>query len=397
MRVLIAPDSFKGSLSALQAAKAMAQGVLRVFPHAEIDMVPMADGGEGTVEALVNATGGTLHTHTVQDPLGRPIEAMWGMLGGGRTAVVEMAAASGLPLLHHHERDPLRASTHGTGELIAKALEALHSAPHGGPEQTTPPRLVVGIGGSATNDGGCGALHALGAVFHDAQGTQLPPGGAVLARLHKVTLTSLHPLLAKTSLLVACDVDNPLCGPRGASAVFGPQKGATPEQVHQLDAALHQFAKVSASATGKDMENAPGAGAAGGLGAGLLFYTPAQLVPGVSLVLEATNFAERVAKADLVITGEGRTDSQTMYGKAPVGVAKAAKAHDKPVLCLSGALGEGANALYNHGIDGLASIVCSIASLDECVANAHPLLCEAAERACRLIAMGETLPPRETV
>ncbi|WP_027188631.1 glycerate kinase [Desulfovibrio cuneatus] len=394
MRVLIAPDSFKGSLSALQAAKAMAQGVLRVFPHAEIDMVPMADGGEGTVEALVNATSGTLHTHTVQDPLGRPIEAVWGMLGGGRTAVVEMAAASGLPLLHTHERDPLRACTHGTGELIATALEALHSSEvtQSDPEHTTLPRLVVGIGGSATNDGGSGALRALGAVFHDAQGAPLPPGGAALASLKGVTLANLHPLLAKTSLLVACDVDNPLCGPRGASAVFGPQKGATAQQVQQLDAALHQFAKVSASATGKDMINAPGAGAAGGLGAGLLFYTPAQLVPGVSLVLEATNFAARVAKADLVITGEGRTDSQTMYGKAPVGVAKAAKAYGKPVLCLSGALGEEANTLYSHGIDGLASVVCAIASLEECVANAHPLLCDAAERACRLIALGKTMP-----
>ena len=394
MRVLIAPDSFKGSLSALHAAKAMAQGVLRVFPQAEIDMIPMADGGEGTVEALVNATSGTLHTHTVQDPLGRPIAAVWGMLGDGCTAVVEMAAASGLPLLHPHERDPLRACTHGTGELMARALEALHSstAANNTSEQTTVPRLVVGIGGSATNDGGSGALRALGAVFHDAQGTPLPPGGAALASLRGVTLASLHPLLPKTSLLVACDVDNPLCGPRGASAVFGPQKGATPEQVQQLDAALHQFAKVSASATGKDMKNTPGAGAAGGLGAGLLFYTPAQLVPGVSLVLEATNFAARVAKADLVITGEGRTDSQTMYGKAPVGVAKAAKAHGKPVLCLSGALGEEANALYNHGIDGLASVVCAIANLEECVANAHSLLCDAAERACRLIALGKTMP-----
>ena len=388
MRVLIAPDSFKGSLTAIAAAKAIGRGVLQVFPDAVLDIIAMADGGEGTVEALVNATGGTLCSHTVQDPLGRPVEAIWGLLGSGKGAVVEMAAASGLPLLSQEERAPLITSTFGTGELIAKALEAIH-------QQALPasgkPLLVIGIGGSATNDGGAGALEALGVRFYDAAGKILPRGGGALANLAKVDFTDIHPLLARTEILVACDVDTPLCGSRGASAVFGPQKGACPETVQILDQALAKYAKVSAKSTGKDIAEQAGAGAAGGLGAGLLFYTPAKLIPGVDLVLETTDFSSRAALADLVITGEGQTDRQTIYGKAPVGVAKCAKKHGKPVLCLSGSLGENSADVYEHGIDALASLVCTFSTIQECLQKADELLQIAAERACRLLALGQKL------
>ncbi len=388
MRVLIAPDSFKGSLTAIAAAKAIGRGVLQVYPKAELDIIPMADGGEGTVEALVSATGGTLCTHTVQDPLGRSVEAVWGLLGKGKGAVVEMAAASGLPLLQAEERAPLITSTFGTGELIARALESIHAK---ATSEQVKPRLVIGIGGSATNDGGAGALEALGVKFYDEAGNILPSGGGALVNLAKIDFSGMHPLVSKTEILVACDVDTPLCGSRGASAVFGPQKGASPDDVKLLDSALEHYAKICSASTGKDVAIFPGAGAAGGLGAGLLFFTPARLVPGVELVLETTDFANRVAMADLVITGEGQTDRQTIYGKAPVGVAKCAKHHGKPVLCLSGSLGEGASEVYEHGIDALASLVCTFSNIQECVQKADSLLQKAAERACRLLALGQKL------
>ena len=278
MRVLVAPDSFKGSAAALAVAQAMARGVRAVFPEAEVLPVPIADGGEGTVEALVVATGGALREATVTGPLGQPVVARWGVLGDGETAVVEMAAASGLPLVPRERRDPRRTTTRGTGELMRAALDAGSR------------KLVVGIGGSATNDGGTGMARALGARFLGPDGAELPEGGAALARLDRVDLSGLDPRLAGAELLVACDVDNPLTGPRGASAVYGPQKGATPEMVRELDAALCRFAERAREATGRDVAGRPGAGAAGGLGAGLLFFTPARLRPGVEIVLEATGF-----------------------------------------------------------------------------------------------------------
>ncbi len=278
MRVLVAPDSFKGSAAALAVAQAMARGVRAVFPEAEVLPVPIADGGEGTVEALVVATGGALREATVTGPLGQPVVARWGVLGDGETAVVEMAAASGLPLVPRERLDPRRTTTRGTGELMRAALDAGSR------------KLVVGIGGSATNDGGTGMARALGARFLGPDGAELPEGGAALARLDRVDLSGLDPRLAGAELLVACDVDNPLTGPRGASAVYGPQKGATPEMVRELDAALCRFAERAREATGRDVAGRPGAGAAGGLGAGLLFFTPARLRPGVEIVLEATGF-----------------------------------------------------------------------------------------------------------
>ena len=376
MRIIIAPDSFKGSMSALVVAQAMERGVLAVFPGAEVVKVPIADGGEGTVEALVAATGGRLERATVTGPLGEPVVAAWGVLGDGRTAVVEMAAASGLPLVPPGRRDPRTTSTFGTGQLVRAVLDA------------GLPRLVIGIGGSATNDGGTGLASALGARFLDAQGRELPPGGAALARLDRIDLDRLDPRLANLELLVACDVDNPLTGPRGASAVYGPQKGATPEMVAELDRALGVLARVATAGTGRAVADRPGAGAAGGLGAGLLWFTPARLRPGVEIVLEATGFEAQVAGADLVITGEGRTDAQTAMGKAPVGVAAVARRHGVPVVCLSGGLGEGADAVLGHGIAVVASIVPGPMTLEACMERGAELAEAAAARACRFIRIG---------
>lgn len=379
MRIIVAPDSFKGSVSALGVAEAMERGIRAVFPAAEVIKVPIADGGEGTVEALVAATGGRLMHTEVRGPLGEPVRAHWGISGDGGTAFIEMASASGLPLVPRDRRDPRIASTFGTGELMKAALDAGLR------------RLVIGIGGSATNDGGTGMARALGARFLDADGRDLPEGGAALARLARIDLSGLDPRLAQASVMVACDVDNPLCGPKGASAVYGPQKGATPEMVRELDAALGVFASAAQTATGRDIARLPGAGAAGGLGAGLLFFTPASLRPGVSIVLETTGFEALAQGADLVITGEGRTDFQTAMGKAPVGVAAVAKRHGVPVICIAGGLGDGADDVLAHGIDALATTVPQPMTLEDCMGQGAALVEAAAARACRLVKVGMAL------
>ena len=379
MRVIVAPDSYKGSVTALGVAEAIERGVRAVFPGAEVVKVPIADGGEGTVDALVVATKGRLEETVVRGPLGEPVRAKWGVLGDGETAVIEMAAASGLPLVPKERRDPRVTTTHGTGELVCAALDARLT------------KLVVGIGGSATNDGGAGFARALGARFLDEAGRELPEGGAALARLHRIDLSGLDPRLADARIVVACDVDNPLVGPRGASAVYGPQKGATPEMVRELDAALARYAEVARAATGRDVAKEPGAGAAGGLGAGLLLFTSAELRPGVSIVLESTGFEALVRGADLVITGEGRTDFQTAMGKAPVGVAAAAARHGVPVVCLSGGLGDGAEEVLAKGIDGVASVVPGPMSLEECMARGAELVEGGAARLCRMLKIGMRL------
>lgn len=400
MRILIAPDSFKGSLSAVAAAEAMRRGCRRVFPEAEYDLLPAADGGEGTTAALVKATRGTLHSVTVSDPLGRPVMAQWGLLGDGRTAVVETAAASGLPLVAPDERNPMGASSRGTGELLLAALAGLRAAGHEGTTAASeaaaasghggpgPARLILGLGGSATNDAGAGLLSALGIRFFGSQGEELSSGGAALARLERIDAAGATPLLDGVEILAATDVDNPLCGPAGASFVFGPQKGASVEEAVLLDAALQQFAQKARETTGRDAQGVPGAGAAGGIGAGLLFFTRAVLRPGIDLVLETAGFEARAARADLVLTGEGLTDSQTARGKAPLGVARAAKGLGKPVLCISGGLGGGARELYALGVDGMASAVCAVSTLEAAMERAGPLLEDAAERAMRLLATG---------
>jgi glycerate kinase len=360
--VVVAPDSFKGSLSAIQAAAAMERGVLSAWPDARVVKVPIADGGEGTVEALVEATSGRFETRTVRGPLGRPVDARWGVLGDGVTAVVEMAAASGLTLVPEGRRDPRVASTFGTGQLIRAALDAGFR------------HVVVGIGGSATNDGGSGMAKALGVRFLDGRGEPLPEGGAALSRVASIDLSGVDPRLAETEILVACDVDNPLTGPRGASAVYGPQKGATPAVVQELDLALERFAQVACVATGRDVSRYPGAGAAGGLGAGLLFFTPARLVPGVDLVLDSARFDDVVRGATLVVTGEGRTDHQTAMGKAPVGVARVAQRHGVPVLLVSGSLGPGAEEVLALGISRIAAAAPPGMPVEEAMARAAELL-----------------------
>ena len=373
MRIVVAPDSYKGSASALGVAQAMARGVSKVFPGAEVCTIPIADGGEGTVEALVAATGGCLQQSAVRGPLGQRIVAHWGVLGDGQTAVIEMAAASGLPLVPAQKRDPRITTSYGTGELILAALDAGLR------------KLIIGIGGSASNDGGAGMARALGVRFTNAAGHELAEGGAALAELDEIDLAGIDRRLAEAEITIACDVDNPLCGLRGASAVFGPQKGATKAMVGQLDAALRNFADVARRATGRDVAEQPGAGAAGGLGAGLLFFTPARLRPGVDIVLSAVGFAELVKDAAFVITGEGRTDFQTAFGKAPVGVAKLAKRFAVPVFCLSGSLGEGADEVLAQGVDAVLSICDKPMALEECMAGAEVLIESAALRLCRII------------
>ncbi|MEW8977069.1 MAG: glycerate kinase [Symbiobacterium sp.] len=379
MKIVIAPDSYKGSLTAAQVAEAMAAGVLRVLPDAELALVPMADGGEGTVQALVDATGGRLITTAVRGPLGEPVQATFGILGDGRTAVIEMAQASGLPLVPRERRNPLITTTYGTGELIRRALDEGAA------------RLIIGIGGSATNDGGAGMAQALGVRLLDAAGQDLGPGGAELARLDRIDTSGLDPRLSAVEITVACDVDNPLTGPRGASAVFGPQKGATPEMVAQLDAALRRWAEVIRRDLGRDVENVPGAGAAGGLGAGLMALLNARLRRGVEIVVEATGLERHLTDADLCLTGEGNTDFQTAHGKTPMGVAQAARRHGVPVICISGGLGRDHRRIYDVGIDAALPIVPGPVDLDAAMASGAAYVADATERALRLVAVGMRL------
>lgn len=376
MRIVIAPDSYKGSVSALGVAQAMERGLKRVFGDAEIHKAPMADGGEGTVEALVAATGGMRCQTLVSNPLGETVTAAWGILGDGQTAVIEMAAAAGLPLIPPARRNPLVATTYGVGELI-KAVLAQGLC-----------RLIIGIGGSATNDGGAGMAQALGARFLDAVGQELPSGGGALSRLVTLEVSTLDARLREMEILVACDVDNPLCGSRGASVVYGPQKGATPAMVQQLDAALRHYGRIAAQTFGRDVADLPGAGAAGGLGAGLLWFTGARLKPGIEIVIEATGLRDWIRRADLVVTGEGATDGQTAFGKAPVGVAKVAQEFQVPVVCLSGGLGAAYQDVYTHGIAAAASTVPGPMPLDACITAGADLIEDAAERLGRLIAVG---------
>lgn len=376
MRIVVAPDSYKGSLSAPEVANAMERGILAVFPEAQVTKVPIADGGEGTTEALVTATGGRIVYQQVMGPLGDVVEARWGILGDGKTAVIEVAAASGLTLLSKEKRNPLLATTYGTGQLIKAALDQGIR------------KLIIGIGGSATNDGGAGMARALGAKFLDQSNNELPNGGAALKNLAKIDVSQLDSRLAETTILLACDVDNPLCGPRGASTVYGPQKGATPAMVAELDQALKHYAELAKSITGKDVAETPGAGAAGGLGAGLLIFTPSELRPGIQIILETAGFEEKVKHADLVITGEGRTDMQTAHGKAPVGVATLAQKYNVPTLCLSGGLGPGHEDVLQQGISGLMSIVPQPMTLEECMVDVDDLVAAATGRLCRLVQVG---------
>lgn len=357
MKIVIAPDSFKESLSAPEVSAAIARGWASVLPEAELVQKPMADGGEGTVDAVLAATGGERREAWVRGPLGEPVSAHWGWLGEGR-AIIEMAAASGLHRVPRELRDATRTSTFGTGELIRHALDAGAT------------RIILGLGGSATNDGGAGLLAALGLRLLDAQGDPLPDGGGALARLARIDASGLDPRLPSVTFEVAADVDNPLCGPKGASHVFGPQKGASPEQVRSLDAALHRFARIVADHLGEDHSLHPGAGAAGGLGFAARAFLGAGFRPGIELVAELARLAESMADADLVITGEGRLDAQSLHGKTPVGVARLARAAGVPVIAIAGSLGEGYQRLREAGIQAAFSLVPGPMALEQAMAAA---------------------------
>ena len=376
MKIVIAPDSFKGSLTALQVAEAMEVGLRRVFPDATIEKVPMADGGEGTVQSLVDATGGEILTAQVMDPLGNTIDAQYGVLGDGVTAVIEMAEASGLTLVPLDKRDPRVTTTYGTGELIRSALT------HGCR------KLIIGIGGSATNDGGAGMAQALGAKLLTASGEQIKPGGDHLATLHSIDLSELDPRITETETVVACDVNNPLTGEQGASCVYGPQKGATPEMIEILDANLAHFDKILQRDLSKSVGNVPGAGAAGGLGAGLMAFVDASLKSGIEIVTEAAQLSKRLADADLVITGEGQINFQTVFGKTPVGVARVAKTHNIPVIAIAGSIADDSDGVYDAGIDAMIDIVPEPMPLETAIENATALTEIAAERAGRMVAAG---------
>jgi glycerate 2-kinase len=371
MKIIVAPNSFKGSLSATQAAKAIARGVREVFPDAEVVEIPIADGGDGTVEALVSANKGSYEWVDVEGPLGDPVVASFGLIDGGKTAVAELASASGYVLVSPAMRDPRKTSTYGFGQLLEAARKSGAKS------------VIAGIGSSATNDGGVGMAQALGYRFLDAQGVDLPRGGAALLRLERIDDSRLNPGWRSVQVMVACDVTNPLTGPEGASAVYGPQKGADPPTVRLLDRALARLAEVIERQYGKRVADIPGAGAAGGTGAGLMAFLDAKLISGAGLVVDASGFDRALAGAQLVITGEGRADAQTAYGKAPGEVARRAQAAGVPTLLLAGTKGAGWETLLTKGFTSVAALAQEGDNLQDLMQDARPALTRAAALAVR--------------
>ncbi|MBM7868169.1 glycerate kinase [Heliobacterium gestii] len=379
MRIVVAPDSYKESLSALEVAEIIGRAARQVWTSPVLDLVPQADGGEGFVEAMVKGAGGRFVEREVTGPLGDAVKAHYGILQDGKSAVIEMAAASGLHLVPRDKRDPRITTTYGTGELIAAAIDAGCRT------------VFIGIGGSATNDGGAGMAEALGVGLLDGEGKVIPRGGAGLAQLRRVDCSGLDPAIASgaVTLVAACDVTNPLCGPTGASAVFGPQKGATPEMVAQLDANLRHLAAVVERDLGRQVAERAGAGAAGGLGAGLMAFLDARLERGFTLVSEITGLEAKVAAADLVVTGEGKTDRQTAYGKVPAGVAKIAEVYGKPVIVISGGIEDHEELEANFS----ALVACTRLPVDvpKAMQLAEPFLFATAKAVFRLVALGAGL------
>ncbi len=373
MKIVIAPQDFKGSICAQKVAEAMALGIRRVIPDVEIVMVPLSDGGDGTVDALVYSTGGKTMTTKVTGPLGKKVMAKWGILGDGVTGVVEMSKASGITLVPRGKLNPLVATTYGTGELIRAALDVGCR------------KLIIGIGGSATNDGGAGMAQALGAKLLDNEGQELTWGGAALSNLSRVDVSRLDYRLAECQVVAACDVTNPLCGEQGASMVYGPQKGATEEMCRELDATLSHYAEVIKRDLGINLKDIPRTGAAGGLGAGLVAFLGAQLRSGIEIVTEAVGLDNCLRGASLIFTGEGRIDSQTLFGKTISGVARNAKKFKIPVVAIVGEIAGDSREFSNHGIDAVLSITPGPISLREAMVKAEMLIADAAERALRLI------------
>ncbi len=344
MKIVVAPDSFKGSMTAIEVSDAIGQGVREIFPEAEIVKIPMADGGDGTVQCLVNATGGEILREKVTGPLVDEVLASYGILGDKKTAVIEMAEASGLTLVPENKRNPLITTTYGTGQLIKAALDQGCR------------KMIIGIGGSATNDGGSGMVQALGAKLLDKNGKEIGFGGGELKKVFRIDTKYLDNRLSETKVLIASDVSNPLCGPKGAAQIYGPQKGATPEMIKKLDESLAYFAEIVKRDLNKDIKDIPGAGAAGGLGAGLMAFLNAELRPGIEIIIEIVKLEQAIKDSDLIITGEGKIDSQTIYGKAPIGVAKIAKKYNIPVIAVAAIISDDADIVHQYGINTLIKI-----------------------------------------
>lgn len=378
MKIVIAPDSYKESLSALEVATAIEQGFREIFPDAHYVKLPVADGGEGTVEAMVAATQGGIIKVRVTGPLGENVEGFYGLSGDEQSAFIEMAAASGLEMVAPSSRNPLKTTSWGTGELIRHALDA--GVKH----------IIIGIGGSATNDGGAGMVQALGAKLLDAEDNPIGMGGGELEKLARIDISELDTRLASCRIEVACDVTNPLTGKEGASAVFGPQKGATPEMIARLDDSLAHYAKIIARDLDIDVLNLEGGGAAGGMGAALYAFCGAELRQGIEIVTDALHLDNHVADADLVITGEGRIDSQTIHGKVPVGVAKVAKRYNKPVIGIAGSLTADVGVVHEHGIDAVFSVIYTVCTLEEALKNAEENVRMAARNIAAVLKMGKS-------
>lgn len=373
MKIILAPDSFKESMTAKEACEVIERGMKKIIPDLECISVPMADGGEGTTQSLVDATGGEFYTQRVLGPLGESVEARFGILGDGKTAILEMAAASGLELVPKEKRDATVTTTYGTGELIRAALDKNVET------------ILIGIGGSATNDGGAGMIQALGGKLLDSCGKEIGFGGGQLSNLSKIDLSNLDKRLEKTKIIVACDVQNPLTGVSGASHIFGKQKGANEEQRELLDKNLKHYAEIIRRDVGKDVENIPGAGAAGGLGAGLMAFLSAELKKGIEIVIEYSKLEEKMQGADLVITGEGSIDAQTRFGKTPYGVAMTAKKYGIPVIALAGNVGKDIDVLYEYGFTAIFSILPRVESLEKAISNGKENLQYMSESITRMV------------
>ena len=376
MKIVIAPDSYKESLSATEVAQAIEKGFREIFPDAQYVSVPVADGGEGTVEAMIAATHGSAHSALVTGPLGEKVNANWGMSGDGKTAFIEMAAASGLALVPPDKRNPLITTSRGTGELILQALDSGAS------------NIIIGIGGSATNDGGAGMVQALGAKLCDANGTEIGYGGGSLNSLNTIDVSGLDPRIKNCAIRVACDVTNPLVGELGASRIFGPQKGATEALILELDRNLAHYADIIKKSLGVDVKHVPGAGAAGGMGAALMAFLGAELKSGIEIVTQALNLEEHIHDCTLVVTGEGRIDSQSIHGKVPVGVANVAKKYHKPVIGIAGSLTRDVGVVHQYGIDAVFSVLTSIGTLEEAFRGAFDNIYRASRNIAATLAVG---------
>ncbi|MFY9996075.1 MAG: glycerate 2-kinase [Leclercia sp.] len=376
MKIVIAPDSYKESLSATEVAQAIEKGFREIFPDAEYVSVPVADGGEGTVEAMIAATQGTAQHAVVTGPLGEKVNACWGISGDGVTAFIEMAAASGLVLVPPAQRDPLITTSRGTGELILAALDKGAR------------NIIIGIGGSATNDGGAGMVQALGAKLTDANGTEIGHGGGSLMALNNIDISALDPRLKSCAIRVACDVSNPLVGEQGASRIFGPQKGATEAIIVELDNNLGHFADVINASLHIDVKNVPGAGAAGGMGAALMAFLGAELKSGIEIVTQALNLEEHIHDCTWVVTGEGRLDSQSIHGKVPVGVASVAKKYHKPVIGIAGSLTNDVGIVHQYGIDAVFSVLTRISTLEEAFRGAFDNIYRASRNIAATLQVG---------